>query len=300
MAEFSPIILFTYNRPEHTKKTVEALRCNTLADQSELIIYSDGPKKTSDLPEVNLVRDYIHNVSGFKSVKIITREKNWGLADSIIEGVTQTIQKYGSVIVLEDDIVTSPYFLNYMNDALAFYRNKKKVWHISGWNYPVNPEGMGATFLWRQMICWGWGTWQDRWEFYKKDTQNLLCTFNKKDILYLNLDGYNNAWAQVRANKKGKINTWAIYWYAVIIKNRGLCLNPSQTLVENIGLDGSGMHCGLDGHLSTSLHKDPVRIESNLDISENVIAVDRIKKYLMDTQFNPVKKVIHRFKNQFV
>jgi len=147
MDKLAPIVLFVYNRPEHTRRTVKALQKNKLAIESELIIYSDAHTNISVKEGTDEVRGYIKNIDGFKKVTIIERDKNWGLAASIIDGVTKIINKYGRVIVLEDDLVTSPYFLNFMNNALVFYENEDKVWHISGWNYPIDIDGLNDVFL---------------------------------------------------------------------------------------------------------------------------------------------------------
>ena len=183
----APIVLFVYNRPWHTKQTIEALQKNELAKDSELFIYSDAPKNKEAEKQVKEVRDYIKTISGFKKVTIIEREKNYGLAKNIIEGVTEIVNKYGKVIVLEDDLITSPYFLRFMNEALNFYENEEKVWHISGWNYPIDTNGLGDAFLWRLMNCWGWATWANRWKYYEKDVDKLIASFTKRDIKRFNL-----------------------------------------------------------------------------------------------------------------
>ena len=170
----APIVLFTYNRPLHTKQTVQALQKNYLASESELYIYSDGPKDKNATEKVREVREYIKSIDGFKKVTIFERDKNLGLANNIISGVTKIVNEYGKIIVLEDDIVTSKYFLKFMNEALEIYMNEKKVWHISGWNYPLDKDGLGDIFLWRGMNCWGWATWSDRWCFYKKDLNKIF------------------------------------------------------------------------------------------------------------------------------
>lgn len=143
----APIILFVYNRPLHTQQTIEALQKNNLADQSDLIIYSDASKNDQASSQVQAVRNYIKTVNGFKSVKIIERDKNWGLAANIIDGVSAVVNQYGKIIVMEDDIVTSPAYLSFMNQALDFYQNENKAWHISGWNYPIDASGLGDAFF---------------------------------------------------------------------------------------------------------------------------------------------------------
>ena len=140
MNKLSPVVLFVYNRPEHTKKTIEALQQNHLASESNLYIFSDGCKNENDKIRVEKVREFIQSVKGFKSVSITQREKNLGLANSVITGVSDVINKFGKVIVLEDDLVISPYFLQYMNKALDFYEKEEQVISIHGYIYPVKKE----------------------------------------------------------------------------------------------------------------------------------------------------------------
>jgi hypothetical protein len=259
-------------------QTVEALQNNKLANESDLFIYSDAPKNEGAETKVKEVREFIKQIDGFKNVTIIEREKNWGLADSIIDGVTNIVNKYGKIIVLEDDLVTSPYFLKFMNEALEYYKNEKKVWHISGWNYPINTDGLGDVFFWRMMNCWGWGTWPDRWRFFQKDADKLLFDFTNDQIVRFNLDGVKDFWSQVKSNKDGKINTWAIFWYATIFKQNGLCLNPAQTFVANIGLDSSGTHCGKNNSYDASLSlSKKIKFINTLD--ENEFFLIKIKKF---------------------
>lgn len=196
----APITLFVYNRPVHTRQTVEALRNNIGAEESELIIYSDAPKNSDTTTAVSQVRKYIHSIDGFRSVRIIEREENWGLAKSIISGVTEVVNKYGEIIVLEDDVVTSPLFLTFMNRSLAYFRGKKIVWHISGWSYPINIDGLNDVFLWRVMNCWGWATWADRWKNFEKSPTKLVKAFSAEQRYRFDLDGSGVFWSQVVAN----------------------------------------------------------------------------------------------------
>jgi len=160
--KLAPILLFTYNRMQHTKLTVKSLQKNTLAKVSDLYIYSDGSKSVDDRNKVQQIRTYLHSVTGFKRIRIIERNKNFGLAANIISGVTQIVNTFGNVIVLEDDIVTSPYFLKYMNDALMHYKNNDKVACISGF---VDPRlRLKNQFFLRGADCWGWATWKRGWK----------------------------------------------------------------------------------------------------------------------------------------
>jgi hypothetical protein len=281
----SPIVLFVYNRPWHTQATLEALQKNHLAEYSDLIIYSDAPKSESARENVQAVRDYIKTINGFKSVRIIERTENWGLAKSIISGVTEVVNEYGRIIVLEDDIVTSPFFLKFMNDALEYYADNKKVWHISGWNYPVEMTDLGDVFLWRMMNCWGWSTWSDRWCNFKKDKTYYLDNFLSKDIKkYFNINNSMDFYSHLELNKSGHLDTWAIFWYASIFEANSLSLNPTKTYVLNIGFDGTGTHCG-DNFISIDINQEILFLNRNENIifndniSENIIAKNRIAQF---------------------
>lgn len=281
VANLAPIILFVYNRPWHTLQTIEALQKNDLADQSDLIIYSDAPKNDQTLLQVQEVRDYIKTVVGFKSVKIIERDINWGLAANIIDGVTEVVNQYGKIIVMEDDIVTSPAYLSFMNQALDFYQNENKVWHVSGWNYPIETDGLGDAFFWRVMNCWGWATWADRWAHFEKNPQVLIDNWSIEQKQYFDLDCSGMFWHQITANAEGKMNTWAIFWYATLHEKRGLCLNPSQSYVYNIGHDGSGVHCGNTQTLTNTRLAlcNKTQINWPAEITESTQAVEAIKLY---------------------
>ena len=159
MQNFAPIALFVYNRPEHTRRTIKFLQQNLLADESRLFIFSDAAKDSSQQVFVNEVRDIIKQVDGFKSVELIERETNLGLAESIIDGVSMLVSEYGKVIVFEDDLISSAYTLQYFNDALIRYQNEEKVMHIGAYMYPLKAENLPETFLYRAATSWGWATW---------------------------------------------------------------------------------------------------------------------------------------------
>lgn len=235
-------MLFVFSRPEHTKQTLAYLAANDLSSESDLIVYADAARNDKEVAAVNEVRQLVRSAQGFRSVTVIERQTNYGLARNIIEGVGEVCQRYGRVIVLEDDLVTSPAFLTFMNQALDRYQSEKQVWHISGWNYPIDTEGLGDAFFVRVMNCWGWATWADRWEHFEKDTNKLIAEFDRAMVRKFDLENSGVFWSQVLSNKKGLMNTWAIYWYAAIFKNNGLCLNPGLSFIDNIGLDGSGTH----------------------------------------------------------
>jgi len=275
----SPIVLFVYNRPEETKRCLEALKKNVLAPDSHLIVFSDYSRDDAAENNVHQVREYLKNTSGFKKITIVERDRNFGLAASIIDGVTQIVNAYGRIIVLEDDLITSPFFLNYMNGALSYYEDRKKVWHINGWADPIDPENLGDTFLWRTMYCWGWATWANRWQHYEKNVEKTIRSFSKSEIRRLNLNGSVNFWRQIMDNKNGKINSWAIFWYTTIFKHNGLCLTPSVSFVKNIGFGVTGTNCpaGMSDNITRLNENSEIQFEDRL--VENTEALVRIIAY---------------------
>ena len=262
-----------------------ALRQNSGAQESPLYIFSDASRGEDDIEDVKAVRKLSRNVKGFAEITVTERPVSFGLAENIIAGVSEVVKRHGRVIVLEDDIVTSPGFLRYMNDALDFYEKKPRVMHISGWNYPIDPRSLPDTFLWRVMNCWGWATWADRWQFFSKNSAALIAEFSRDDIYRFDVDRYGDFWSQVTRNQLGEIDTWAVFWYASIFKRDGLCLNPSQSLVRNIGHDGSGENSGnLDFYDRPLRQKAPQHFCATL--VENKAALRRIQDLMLRQSYS--------------
>ena len=265
--ELAPIVLFVYNRPKHTLATLQALKNCGLADKSVLYIFADGAKENGGDTEMDAVlqtRSVIDSDKWCGEVIIHKSPENKGLAASIINGITQVCQNHGKIIVLEDDIVVSPFFLRYMNDALNFYENEKNVWHISGCALPFYKKIDVDTFFSRFMCCWGWATWYDRWKSFEKNPQAALTRafWKKYDFTYGNK---YKAYYQIRANLHGKRNTWAVFWYATIYFNNGLCLNPRMSFADNIGMDGSGAHCGKSNVYKANIgERYPITFETKI------------------------------------
>lgn len=294
--DLAPIVLFVFARPVHTWRTIEALAANELADQSDLIVYSDAARHAAEAEHVIAVRALARTVKGFRSVTVIEREANYGLARNIIEGVTEVCNRNGRVIVLEDDIVTSPHFLSFMNAALDKYKDEQRVWHISGWNYPMDPTGLGEAFFWRVMNCWGWATWADRWQSYSKNPGWLVKTWSKRKINRFNLDGFYDFWSQVLANHHGKRDTWAIFWYTTIFEHEGMCLNPSLSLVRNIGNDGTGENCGDHDIYNVEMHSGGItQLPSCCE--ESMLAIQRVNAFFKNSQATFPHRLAKRVRN---
>jgi hypothetical protein len=256
---FAPIVLFTYNRPWHTKQTVEALQKNMYAEQSHLFIFSDGPKTEKDEPKVKEVREYLKTIKGFKNIEIIERDKNWGLANNIIDGVTKVVNQYGRVIVLEDDLVTSPYFLKFMNDGLDIYEEEEKVISIHGYVYRI--KGLPEIFFLRGADCWGWATWKRGWDLFEKDGKKLLDELEKRKLT--KLFDFNGAYPYTKMLKdqvEGKVDSWAIRWYASAFIHEKLTLYSGISLVKHIGDLGTHIK-GNSWWLDVELSEKPIFVK---------------------------------------
>lgn len=294
--KLAPIILFVYNRLWHTEQTILSLQKNELAYDSDLIIYSDGPKNDEDKHRVNEVRKYIHSIDGFKNISIIERERNYGLATSIISGVTEIINHHGSAIIIEDDMVTSRFLLKYLNDGLNIYSNIEEVISIHGYIYPVK-EVNSDTFFLRGADCWGWATWKRGWDLFNPDGSELLTEL-KKNKLEMEFD-FNNSYPYTKmlsGQTKGKNDSWAVRWYASAFLNNKLSLYPSKSLVHNTGCDGSGHHCKTySDDYASSLNDEPIEIKK-IPVEDNIFMRKQFENYFKSINKPPgiIKRLLNK------
>ena len=276
----SPVALFVYNRVEHLQKTVEALSKNELAQRSNLFIFSDGPKNEKDKLKVNEVRRYLKTIKGFKEIEIIEKEKNQGLANSIINGVTKIVNDYGRVIVLEDDLLTSPYFLQFMNDALNLYENDEGVGAICG--YIHGGKNLPKTFFLKFFSSWGWATWKDRWKLFEPNAKKLLNQIKTRGLSReFDLDNSYFFTQLLELQSRGIDNSWAIRWYASLFLNNKLSLFPGKSLVKNIGFGQGGSHTktSVGGRIfSNRLSDRPIEV-IKIPVEENLFARKSIRNY---------------------
>lgn len=272
----APIILFCYNRPWHVEQTLIALSNNELADQSVLYIYCDGPKENAteeQIEKIKEVRKVVRKENWCKEVYIIEAEKNKGLADSIIGGVTEIVNQYGKVIVLEDDMITSPFFLKYMNNALDLYENEEKVMHITGYMFPINKK-LPDSFFYQVPHCWSWATWKRSWKYFSNDIDELYKYWSK-DWKIFNKWGWTDLQEQLEKNYQRTLYTWFIKWHAIVLRMNGLTLYPKMSLVQNIGFDGSGENCSIVTKYDVTLHTNEICLQ-RIPIKEN----KRIASYI--------------------
>lgn len=281
--KLTPILLFAYNRPDHLKYTVESLLRNRLAKESELFIFSDAPKGEADIERVKEVRAYIHTIEGFKNKTIVEREENWGLAKSVIDGVTTLVEHFGKVIVLEDDLLVAPYFLEFMNDALEVYKDEPRVGHIQACDFTNDPS-LPDTFLIKFTGSWGWGTWDRAWKHFNPNGKQLLHELEHRDLTHtFDFNGRYGFTRMLRRQIAGKNDSWAIRWNASLFLADILSLNVGRSLVRNVGFDGSGTNCGGGGLYDSSLFPDPIAVSKIEPIEENAAARKVFEHYYAHT-----------------
>jgi Glycosyl transferase family 2 len=254
MEKLAPIALFVYNRPNHTRQTIEALQLNSEAKNSDLYIFSDAAKNEAAKTAVNEVRDYIKQVSGFRKVNIVERDSNWGLANSVIDGVTHLCNEFGKVVVLEDDLVVSPHFLEFMNSGLAKYEFDEKVMQIAGYMFPINLKTSEDAFFMPLTSSWGWATWKRAWQHFDPSAKGYeLLVKNSTLKRSFDIDAKYPYFKMLESQINNKVDSWAIRWYLSVFLLNGLVLYPRESLVENFGFDGSGVNCIASGFTNTPI-----------------------------------------------
>lgn len=291
----APILLFVYNRLEHTQRLISSLLQNALASNSTLFIYSDGAKGEQDQDSVQQVRNYVRTITGFAGVQIIEREKNWGLAANIVDGVTAQINAYRRVIVLEDDLILAPYFLKFMNDALETYKDEPQVGHIQGCDFTNDPS-LPETFLVKWTGSWGWATWDRAWKHLNLNGKSLLSELESKHLTR-EFD-FNNSYGYTRMLRKqieGKNNSWAIRWNASLFLQGILSLNVGKSLVSNEGFDGSGTNCGGGGLYPSNIYLEEIPVIKISPIAESKVGRLAIERYYRRTN-SFTAKAIRRIK----
>lgn len=269
---YAPVAIFVYNRLKNTQEVITALQRNYLAAQTDVYIFSDGAKNAKGVKKVQAVRDYLKTVTGFKSFTVIERAENFYIERNIIDGVTNIVNRYGQIIVLEDDGVTAPHFLTFMNKSLNFYRDRIRVMHIATFTFIDTPQELRQTFFWRytENTGGGWATWADRWSKFQYFSDEMLAldSLTPTQQKYLNLDGAMDFFGSL----KHTIIPWDICWYMTLVRNNGLAVNSPGALTINNGLF-NGTHFS---PLNRILGKHP--FEAVLDTNEEIILSDEIQE----------------------
>jgi hypothetical protein len=296
MQELAPIVLFVYNRPWHTQKTIDALKNNELAGESDLFIFADNTIDEKNKESVDSVRNFVKTIDGFKTVHVVEREINFGLAKNVISGVTEVINRNSKVIVLEDDIICSRTYLSYMNKLLSYYQYNEKIYSVTGYTYPIKiPVNYKYdVYFSPRASSWGWGTWQDRWEtvdWEVKDYRNFIK--NPDQIKKFNTGG-DDLTRMLKKQINGKIDSWAIIWSYSHFKNNSYCVFPTKSRLRNIGADSSGIHTNKTKKFDVELYQE----ETELNLTEELIfdqaIINNFQKFFSQNKF---KKIISEINN---
>ncbi len=296
MQELAPIILSVYNRPWHTKKTIEALKNNELAGESDLFIFADNTVDDKNKESVDAVRSYVKTIDGFKTVNIVGRETNFGLAKNVISGVTEVIDRYSKVIVLEDDIVCARTYLSYMNKLLSYYQYNKKIYSVTGYTYPIKiPVNYKYdVYFSPRASSWGWGTWKDRWEtvdWEVKDYVNFIK--NPKRIKSFNAGG-DDLTKMLKEQMNGKIDSWSIIWSYAHFKNNSYCVFPTKSRLKNIGADRSGIHTNKTKKFDVELYEEETELNLKEEVIFDQVIIKNFQKFFSQ---NMSKKIISELNN---
>lgn len=293
----APIAIIAYNRPLHLRKTIEALLLNPEVVKSNLYVFSDAPKNQEAYPAVRDVRSYLKAISGFKSISIIERESNFGLARSVVSAVDHVLAEHERIIVLEDDLVTSRFFLQYMNEALDLYAEQPEVASIHGFFYEFG-KSLPDSFFLRGTDCLGWATWRRAWKIYQPDGQSLLTQLeNQKLTAAFDFDNSYPYTQMLKDQIAGKISSWAIRWHASAFLKQMVTLNPGVSHIIHIGNDGTGTNFGNESFLDTELAQKPT-ILTKLPPKESRLARRKLIKFYRKTFPRPgiIQKLKQRIK----
>lgn len=295
---FAPIALFAYNRAGHLKRTVEALCSAHHARESRLWIFCDGPKRAEDFEAVAQVRAYARSVQGFEAITVVERERNFGLAVSITEGVRRLCDEFGRVIVVEDDLIASPGFLGFLNQALDYYEKEEKVMQVSGYMYPGEFGASGGSLFLPMISCWGWATWKRAWDQYDPAMTGYERLCRDRGLRkQFDLGGAYDYFDMLKRQVTGKIDSWGICWHLSVFMLQGLVLYPTRSMVRNIGVDGSGTHGGgtsqLQRDLSTEEPSTSIRFPANVAIDE--AALSQVAANLRAMRSGLLTRLIRRF-----
>ena len=292
----APIILFAYRRPDHAERSLAALAANPEARASNLIAFLDGPRDVQDQSDVEKTRCVLRSATGFASVRIVERQQNVGLAQNISQGLTEILEEQGKAIVVEDDLEVSPAFLRYMNDGLTLYNNDERVASIHGYVYPTG-RTLPSSFFLRGADCWGWATWSRAWKHYDSDAATL--TARMRQCTWRGEFSFSGAYPYARMLKDaaaGRIDSWAVRWYASTFLDGMYTLYPGISLVLNKGHDGTGTHSRSTARYDTMLSSEAPRLQK-LEPSTNETAYEAFRCYFLSLRPSLARRVFRRMRD---
>lgn len=288
--DFAPIAVFGYRRPQKLQKLLDSLSKCKEAQNSQLYIFVDGPKSDEEVEQVRATRRVAKSEGRFRSVTVSASRGNLGLSGSIVAGVSRVLNTYDRIIVLEDDLLVSPHFLAFMNDALSVYETTEEVVSVHAYLYPVDSE-LPETFFLRGADCWGWGTWRRGWSLYNPDSEKLLASIVEgQELRDFDFNGYFAYSQMLRDQISGKNDSWAVRWYASAFLAKKLTLYPNTSLAINSGMDGSGTHGRGDVRYLNTLASVPISVEWQLP-AENREARKSFEAFFKRTRPSRLRRV---------
>lgn len=300
----APIALFVFKRPEHTLQTLTALATNPEFVHSPLFIYCDGARNINETKDVDLTREIVRNWN-HPDKEIILEVKNRGLARSVIAGVTELSERFGHVIVVEDDLIVNKDFLSYLNAALIKYQDTSQVMQISAYMFPI-PEfaNRKETIFLPNITSWGWATWNRSWRYFDAEVKEWELILRSKELRKrFNVGGAYDYSDMLLRQMNGEIDSWAIRWNWSVFRNSGLVVYPPTSFVRNIGFDGSGTHCRVNDFYSTqiSTSSDDLKFSEHIEISNVDLLIVRGALLAMSGSFfvrvlKLIRNNIHRIK----
>jgi|SaaInlStandDraft_1057018.scaffolds.fasta_scaffold26091_2 hypothetical protein len=244
----TPIVIFGYNRPSHFERTLNSIFNNKEASDTEAFIFIDGVSNETDELNNQKVISIASRELKFRKTTVHIREENIGCKRNIIDGVSEVFSVHKQAIIIEDDLILGKNFLNYMNNALSFYKQKEDIWHVNGYCHPQIIHNKKNASISRLVQPWGWGTWNDRWEKFIQEKgfeKNIISTLNKKLRDEFNFYDLAPYWeSALKLDQLNENSIWDAYWYQTIFLNKGFTVFPQVSHVQNIGFDGSGLHSG--------------------------------------------------------
>ena len=301
MPGLAPVVLFVYNRPDHTRRTLAALAANPQAIDSDLIVYADGPKKPEHAATVQQARAVARAATGFRSVTMIERDRNLGLANSIMGGVSEVLAAHDRVIVVEDDLLVAPEFLDFLNAGLQRYANDPSVMQISAYSYPAHDRSAPEAFFLPMISCWGWATWATAWSRFDASMSRLAALDSDAEMRYrFNIDGAYDYYGMACQQRMGKIDSWGVRWQLSLFANDGLVIYPRESLVTNSGVDASGTHGA--GHAAFQRKLQNKRL--NLDelvwpssVATDAVAMSQVRQLLLANRPGIFRRIIERIRS---
>ena len=298
----SPIVIFTYNRLDHLDTLINSLEQNELFKKSKILVFSDGPKKEIDIEKIEKIRIYLKKKLISKNSEIVERPNNFGLSKNVITGINQTFNDYDQAIILEDDLEVSPFFLNYMNDALNLYASSEDVASISGYMYPINSKSFSNDYFFLKLAeSWGWGTWKRAWNNFETDSVKLKNEIDERKLVdEFNFSSGISYYKMLNDNINGANDSWAIRWYASTFLKNMNTLFPSKSFVKNIGIDNSGENCNYttvyDSHIN--LEYKPLKKIHSMELAADMFL---IKSFFQKIKYKRyIETIINKIKNFFI